>query len=474
MNELDRMRELKQKGFYCSQILLIMGMELQGRENPDLVAAMHTLADGIGFSGETCGALTGGVCLLGLYAGKGRPEQDEDPRLLFMAEDLVRWFKDEYGAQYGGIRCDRDPRRQDHARPLPRHRPGHVPENQGAVSGERFRSGGRGMVSLTGESVLSQTESVCPECLARIPAQRVALGEDVYLDKSCPEHGDFSTVIWRGGPAFATWVRPKLPSHPEAPFTMFERGCPYDCGLCPDHRQHTCSVLLELTAACDLGCPVCFADAGTHSAPDPDLKTIAGWYRRLLDAGGPFNIQLSGGEPCLRDDLPQIIALGRSLGFTFFQLNTNGLRLARDPDYLQRLRDAGLSTVFLQFDGAPRRDSSGAPRASAGLAKRAAIEHCIKHGMSVVLVPTLAPGVNTDDIGAIVEFALRYAGRPRRALPANQLLRSLSHDPYRLRTDHDPRDYHCYRDSNAGRDQPRKLSARRAARTRCARFTATS
>jgi hypothetical protein len=106
MDELDRMRELKQKGFYCSQILLIMGMELQGRENPDLVAAMHALADGIGFSGETCGALTGGVCLLGLYAGKGRPEQDEDPRLLFMAEDLVRWFKDEYGAQYGGIRCD--------------------------------------------------------------------------------------------------------------------------------------------------------------------------------------------------------------------------------------------------------------------------------------------------------------------------------------------------------------------------------
>lgn len=106
MDELDRMWELKKQGFFCSQIMLIMGMELQGKENPDLVAAMHGLAGGIGFTGETCGALTGGACLLGLYAGKGASEQDEDPRLLFMCQDLVRWFKDEYEAQYGSIRCE--------------------------------------------------------------------------------------------------------------------------------------------------------------------------------------------------------------------------------------------------------------------------------------------------------------------------------------------------------------------------------
>ncbi len=106
MDELERMRELKQQGFFCSQILLILGMELQGKENPDLVAAMNALAGGIGFTGETCGALTGGACLLGLYAGKGTPAQEEDPRLLFMSEDLVRWFKTEFGQKYGGIRCD--------------------------------------------------------------------------------------------------------------------------------------------------------------------------------------------------------------------------------------------------------------------------------------------------------------------------------------------------------------------------------
>ena len=106
MDEFDRMLELKQQGFFCSQILLIMGMDLQGIENPGLVRAVHALAGGIGFSGETCGALTGGACLLGLYAGKGTPEQEDDPRLMFMAEDLVRWFKDGYGTEYGGIRCD--------------------------------------------------------------------------------------------------------------------------------------------------------------------------------------------------------------------------------------------------------------------------------------------------------------------------------------------------------------------------------
>jgi 7,8-dihydro-6-hydroxymethylpterin dimethyltransferase len=270
------------------------------------------------------------------------------------------------------------------------------------------------MLSDPDERVLSHTESVCPECLARIPAQRVACGEDVYLRKTCADHGDFSAVIWRGQPAFASWTRPKLPSHPETPFTGVERGCPYDCGLCPDHRQQSCCILLEVTPRCDLSCPVCFADAGGRSTagravPDPALSTIEGWYCRLLDAGGPFNVQLSGGEPCLRDDLPQIVALGRSLGFTFFQLNTNGLRLARDPDYLRRLVDAGLSTVFLQFDGT--RDAIHARLRGRALAdqKQAAIENCSEQGVGVVLVPTLVPGINVDDIGAIIEFALQYA-----------------------------------------------------------------
>ncbi len=106
MSDLDRMKELKQQGFFCSQILMTLGLQLQGKENPDLVRAMHGLAGGLGFTGETCGALTGGTCLLALYAGKGEPADDDDPRLLFMIEDLVKWFKQGYGQDYGGIRCE--------------------------------------------------------------------------------------------------------------------------------------------------------------------------------------------------------------------------------------------------------------------------------------------------------------------------------------------------------------------------------
>lgn len=106
MEDLQRMVQLKQQGFFCSQILVLLGLELQGKENPDLVRAMHGLAGGLGFTGETCGALTGGACLLGLYAGKGLPEEQDDPRLMFMIEDLVKWFQQGFGKQYGGIRCE--------------------------------------------------------------------------------------------------------------------------------------------------------------------------------------------------------------------------------------------------------------------------------------------------------------------------------------------------------------------------------
>ena len=105
-SELEQLMVLRRQGFYCSQIILLQGLEMQGKENPDLVRAMHGLAGGLGFSGELCGAVTGGASLLGLYAGTGAPEQPEDPRLDFMIQDLVRWFKAEYGQPFGGIRCE--------------------------------------------------------------------------------------------------------------------------------------------------------------------------------------------------------------------------------------------------------------------------------------------------------------------------------------------------------------------------------
>jgi C_GCAxxG_C_C family probable redox protein len=107
MNDLDlRMIELAGQGFYCSQILLILGLEAQDKQNPDLIRAMNALVGGLGLSGDICGSLTGGACLLGLYAGRGTPEEEEDPKLNIMISELVNWFTQKYSALYGGIHCD--------------------------------------------------------------------------------------------------------------------------------------------------------------------------------------------------------------------------------------------------------------------------------------------------------------------------------------------------------------------------------
>ena len=199
--------------------------------------------------------------------------------------------------------------------------------------------------------LLVKTASVCPVCLARIPAERVAYGDEVYLEKTCPQHGFTRTILWRGSPEYGSWMRDKIPNHPTYPFTAVDKGCPFDCGLCADHRQQPCCVLLEVTQRCDLGCPVCFASSEEGIGTDTDMQTIELSYQRMLEVGGPFNIQLSGGEPCVRNDLAQVIEMGREMGFTYFQVNTNGLRIARDPAYLDQLKEAGLQVVYLQFDG---------------------------------------------------------------------------------------------------------------------------
>ncbi len=105
-DDMIRMMELARSGLYCSQILLFMGLECQGKSNPDLIRTMTALAGGLGFTGDTCGALTGGACLLGLYAGRGTLEEEEDPRLNVMISELAEWFSLEYGQMYGGTRCD--------------------------------------------------------------------------------------------------------------------------------------------------------------------------------------------------------------------------------------------------------------------------------------------------------------------------------------------------------------------------------
>ncbi len=258
------------------------------------------------------------------------------------------------------------------------------------------------------------TKSVCPVCLRTIDAEK-AVGDDgyIYLTKACPEHGSFETLIWEGGIVdYLKWD--SAPGGGNAPdrTVPVKDGCPRDCGLCEEHESAGCCVLLELTKRCNLRCPVCFASAGEGSV-EPALSEISALYDMLMERGGPFNIQLSGGEPTLRDDLPEIVRLGRSKGFSFFQLNTNGLRLADEPGYAHMLREAGVSCAFLQFDGL--RDSTyEALRGRALLdTKLRAIDSCAAAGLPVVLVPTLVPGINVSEIGEMLHFALSRAPQVR-------------------------------------------------------------
>lgn len=256
---------------------------------------------------------------------------------------------------------------------------------------------------------LGQTISLCPVCCRRITAYRQQEQETVFLVKECPEHGRFRTPIWRGEPSFAGWQRSKIPSTLQHPLTTVEHGCPFDCGLCPAHGQHTCTALLEVTSRCNLACPVCFADAGADPAPDLSLAQIEAMFETVLAASGVCNIQLSGGEPTVRDDLADIIRLGRRKGFTFIQLNTNGLRLAADPTYAASLKEAGLSSVFLQFDGvSSHAHQSLRGRDLCGIKERA-INHCAVAGLGVVLVATLVPGVNTEEIYDIISYGVSQA-----------------------------------------------------------------
>ena len=258
------------------------------------------------------------------------------------------------------------------------------------------------------EKLINCTASVCPECLTRLPAQNVRRGNDVYLIKECPDHGRFSTVIWRGDPAYESWAYPRKTPPAAVCAPEINRGCPFNCGSCSNHHQPSCGVLLEVTSRCNLGCPVCFAGSDRETAgEDPDLSVIEGWYRALIAGGSELNIQLSGGEPTVRDDLPDIVSLGHKLGFAFIQINTNGLRLGKEPAYVKKLKQAGLNCVFLQFDGTNDTIYEHIRGAAMLEVKEAALRHCAENEIGVVLVSTLVPGINTGNIGELIHYALQ-------------------------------------------------------------------
>lgn len=256
------------------------------------------------------------------------------------------------------------------------------------------------------KEILKETESVCPICLCRVPAQRVEECSNVYLEKVCRDHGNFKALIWRGAELYHSWSQhSQQAAGPQKTFTGRDAGCPYDCGLCIRHEVDTCTTVMEVTHRCNLECPICFASANEGPSFEPDMGTIKDMYQTIMKASGPCPVQLSGGEPTIRDDLPDVVALGKRMGFYHIQINTNGTRIAKDKEYLKRLKKSGADLIFLQFDGI----SNNVYRAIRGRnlfdIKIGAINNCSEAGVGVVLVPTLVPRVNGDQIGDIVQFA---------------------------------------------------------------------
>lgn len=256
--------------------------------------------------------------------------------------------------------------------------------------------------------IIFYTKSLCPVCLKIIDAYISTGGTESIMEKKCPDHGKFRTVLWRGSIPMGKWIVKKERVHIKSPVTEVQKGCPFDCGLCGEHRQHTCTALIEVTQNCNLHCKICFADSGSCMREDPSLDQIKFQYESVRNASGICNIQLSGGEPTLRDDLPQIVRMGLETGFKFIQVNTNGIRIGEDEKYVKELKDAGVSSIFLQFDST--RDSINKKMRGKELlgVKAKAIENCKKYGIGVILVPTLVPGINVDNIGEIIDFALEY------------------------------------------------------------------
>lgn len=254
-----------------------------------------------------------------------------------------------------------------------------------------------------------KTQSICPECFRPLPARRVysSASQEVCLVRVCPEHGSFSSVIWRGAPDFLEWTRPKTPSPPPVSQTLVSKGCPFDCGLCPAHGQHTCTALLEITSRCDLGCPVCFADSTAHGL-DPGFDRIKKYLEHIRKSAGACSLQISGGEPTMRRDLPDIISFASDLKFSLVQLNTNGLRLGEDPEYARTLKECGLESVFLQFDTLQDRASTLLRGRPLTRLKKQAVQNLARAGLGIVLVPTLVPGINCQELGDLLEFALSH------------------------------------------------------------------
>ena len=255
------------------------------------------------------------------------------------------------------------------------------------------------------------TSSLCSTCLHQVEAKIVFKDGMVYMDKWCPAHGT-ERVLISDDVEYYRLCREVFVKHPEMPQlfnTKMEYGCPYDCGLCPDHMQHSCLSIVEITDNCNLNCPVCYAESGTHRQVHKPLAEVLNMLDTVVaNEGEPDVVQLSGGEPTLHPDFWAILDAAKARPIKHVMINTNGIVLAQDPAFVQRLATYAPGVeVYLQFDSLRAEVHHALRGADLTRIRRQALDNLNAANLSTTLVVTLKKGLNDGEIGEIVEFALK-------------------------------------------------------------------
>ena len=256
------------------------------------------------------------------------------------------------------------------------------------------------------------TTSICPRCRRVLEAEVVEQDGRAVLRRTCPEHGLFEAVVYGDARRYAEIQRYSTPgAQPLEHQTEVDEGCPRDCGICPEHAQHTCLGIIEVNTACNLDCPICFAESGTGHDPTGyslSLDQVEGMLDTFVRAeGDPESLQFSGGEPTIHPQILEMLRAAKRRGIPLVMLNTNGIRLARDPRFVPALAEIGIH-VYLQFDGF--RDSTHLAIRGRRLQeeKARALDACAEAGVGVSLAATIERDVNEDEIGAIIRFGVEH------------------------------------------------------------------
>lgn len=261
---------------------------------------------------------------------------------------------------------------------------------------------------------MSKTRSICPVCHAVIDAIVEKRDGRVLITKECPKHGIFNDVYYSDARLYERFEKFRsIGSGLANPNTEGKHGCPYDCGICPNHKTSTLLANIDLTNRCNLNCPLCFANARRSGyVYEPTLEQVRDMFQVLRDERPVpcYAVQFAGGEPTLREDLPQIINMAKEMGFFQIMIATNGMRLAASRDYCRELRKTPLSTIYLQFDGVTEGPHMRLRGFNALPHKLKALENMRATGLgNVVLVPTLVRDVNSGQVADIVRFAAKNA-----------------------------------------------------------------